>query len=132
MIDYNARLIETMLNDAADIARSQEELVGNTRFGCIIAHRKKILATGTNHYKSHPVQARFSPRRHAIHMHSETNAIVNYIRNGHSIDLLSKCTMYIARTTCDGNVALAKPCTGCQRAIVEYGIGDVYWTTNGE
>jgi hypothetical protein len=35
--------------------------------------------------------------------------------------------LYVARIKY-GNIRMSKPCLGCQRAIMHFGIPNVYWT----
>lgn len=80
---------------------------------------------GYNQLKSHPLQAKFGRNDRAIYLHAEIDAIVKATRLGY---WLEDATMYIARVLKDGTPALAKPCEGCQRALMHFGIKDVIWT----
>lgn len=83
--------------------------------------------TGYNRLKTHPLQARFSSRPGAIYLHAEVDAIVNALRY-HTLSDLDGSALYVARVLKNGQPALAKPCAGCQRAIVHFGIQHVEWT----
>lgn len=82
---------------------------------------------GFNQRKSHPLQKKFGRNECAIHMHAEISAIVHALRRYHS-DELSDSIMYIARAKADGSAGLARPCSGCQKAIIEFNLGEVYYT----
>jgi len=80
---------------------------------------------GFNKYKTHPLQKKFGRNPHSIHLHAEMDAIVQAVMARDSIDGAS---LYIARVLKDGTPALAKPCVGCERAIIHFGIKEVSWT----
>ncbi len=84
---------------------------------------------GFNSRKTHPLQLRFNPHNpKAICIHAEMDAIRQAIRiNGND---LGDFRMYVARVHRDGTVACAKPCKGCQSAILAFNIKSVEWTEN--
>lgn len=98
------------------------------QMSAIIVRRNTILGVGCNKMKSHPFQAKYRKNIDAIFLHAEVNAIKNALRD-HSIDDLVGSTMYVLRKTSKG-YGLAKPCDGCMRAIVEFGIGEVIYSNN--
>lgn len=82
---------------------------------------------GFNSRKTHPLQARFNAHNpKAICIHAEVDAIRQAIRL-HGSDL-SDFKMYVARVHRDGSPACAKPCKGCQSAILAFNIKEVTWT----
>jgi len=82
---------------------------------------------GYNSRKTHPLQLRFNPHNpKAVCLHAEMDSIRQAIRV-HGIDL-SDFKMYVARVHRDGTVACAKPCAGCQSAILAFNIKTVEWT----
>ena len=84
---------------------------------------------GWNSRKTHPLQLKFNPHNpKAICMHAEVDAIRQAVRV-HGPDL-SDFRMYVARVHRDGTVACAKPCKGCQSAILAFNIKTVEWTEN--
>jgi tRNA(Arg) A34 adenosine deaminase TadA len=94
----------------------------------VIDKRGYYRAYGWNSKKSDPLAAKYGRHPDAIYPHAELAAIKNALRVMEPEELHS-CTMYIARVLKNGETALAKPCTGCQRALLEFGIGNVEWTT---
>ena len=70
----------------------------------------------------------FDKNEHAIYLHAEVAAIHNALKS--MDDLSRKCTLIVVRVTRDGKLALAKPCIGCYRCIVEFNISKVYYSTN--
>ncbi len=82
---------------------------------------------GWNDYKSHPLQARFNPDvPEKICTHAEISAIARAVSAG--VSDFDGYTMYVARVTADGEPGLARPCPGCWRALIEFGINEVEWT----
>ena len=101
--------------------------VKDYKLGAVIAKRNKPLAVGLNSYKTHPLQARFARRKGSVCLHAEIDAIQNFVRK-YGVEKLSKCTLYVARVKKSGERVIAKPCKGCQRAIMAFDIGNVVWT----
>lgn len=87
----------------------------------------KLISIGVNQLKSHPLQARFGINRDAIYLHAEIDAIRNALKRV-SLDDLKNATLYVAKSR-KGDAKMSKPCAGCQRAIIHFGISQVYWTT---
>lgn len=82
---------------------------------------------GWNSYKSHTLQARFAKNPEQICIHSEIAAIAKALRFTKGKPLY-KYNLYVARLLADGSTGIAKPCAGCQSAILEFGIKQVEWT----
>ncbi len=97
------------------------------RFAAAITLRNKIVSFGTNRKKSHPFQKKFGKNEHCIYLHAEVNAIKNALKHC-SVDDLKKSTLTVLRAK-DSKRLLAKPCDGCMKAIIEFGIKTVYYTT---
>lgn len=124
---------ERHLNQLLNIAAAIEEPVGKARLAASIVMYNSVIAYGISQYKTHPLQSRFSSNSEAISLHAEICAIKNALR---TIDLsdLSKCTLYIARSKYSDQdrtsiiPGLAKPCSGCMRAIATFGIKKVIYT----
>lgn len=95
------------------------------KLGAVLITKNKSVYFGRNRRKSHPLQAKFGNTPDSIYLHAEMDAIVNAIRDGADLRWAS---LYVARVLRTGGVALAKPCAGCQRAIVHFGIENVEWT----
>lgn len=93
------------------------------RMAAIITDGKRIVSTGFNSRRTHPLAARFQRNPAALCIHAELAAIVN------AREPIAGMTMYVARVLKSGEPALAKPCVGCERAIAAFGIKDVTWTT---
>lgn len=98
------------------------------RMGAIIARKNKILSVGTNSKKSHPIQAKFScrPFNHAWR-HCEVHAI-SLCKAG---DLIGS-DIYVGRILANDEWAASKPCSGCLKALIHYGIKGMYFFQDGK
>lgn len=93
----------------------------------IISKRKKVLATGLNSRKTHPMMQRFTNNYLRVCLHAEMAAINNALKT-YSEEELQGANIFIARVTKNGQRAIAKPCPICQNALDTFGITGVYWT----
>jgi tRNA(Arg) A34 adenosine deaminase TadA len=86
----------------------------------------KLVSVGVNQLKSHPLQKKFGMNSESIYLHAEVDAIKNALKRISPLDMRN-ATLYIAKSK-NGVPRLSKPCVGCQRAIIHFGIPNVYWT----
>lgn len=123
-----------------NIMRTLEKVAKNAdehwaKVSSAIVYKGRIVSIGTNKKKSHPFQARFGETEHSIFLHAEISAIKNALREI-SIDDMKKADLYVCRVKKEKQYSkqfvcgIAKPCCGCERAIVEFGIKNVYYTNN--
>ena len=112
--------------------------VRNSRISAGIVFKGKLVSVGFCKFKSHPLQAKFGKTDESIFLHAEVDAIINALRNNFDVDNFRKSVLIVVRQKrpnwkskkwIDG---LAKPCCGCQKAIMHYDIGDVIWTENDD
>ena len=108
---------------------NERDAVANARLTAAIFFKGSIIATGGNQRKSHPFQLKYARNEDSIFLHAETDAIKNSLRFI-DIDDLKKSALIVCRVKANGTLALAKPCDGCQRAIANFNIQHVYYTTN--
>lgn len=105
------------------------------KFGAGIVYKNNLIATGINSYKTHPLMAQWGQNEESICLHAEIDAIKNALRLI-TPSQLAKCDMYIVRVkrpepNSTGWVhGLAKPCDGCKRAIANFDLRSVYYTTD--
>lgn len=93
---------------------------------CAILKLGKNKYIGYNKKKTHPLQKEFGKNPHSIYLHAEIDAI----RQAYRVEgYLGEANLYIARSRCDGSIATAMPCKGCQSAIEHFNINSVYFTT---
>lgn len=93
----------------------------------LVDARGKVVSVGMNRRKSHPMQKQYGITSHSIWLHAEIDCLKRVIRT-HSPEEIADMTMYIARVSKRGFPMLAKPCSGCQRALEDFGIKQVNWT----
>lgn len=93
-----------------------------------LVYRNTILGIGCNRMKSHPFQARYSKNQESIFLHAEVHALKNALKE-HNLDRIRGAKMIIVRRTKKG-YGLAKPCEGCMRAMAEFGIENIYYTSD--
>ena len=98
---------------------------GLPRMAAILVTRSGKAYTGLNSRKSHPLAKRFGRNEKSICLHAEMDAIRLACAAG---DDLRGSSLWVARVFKNGQRALAKPCEGCQRAIIQFGIEEVEWT----
>ena len=122
---------EGILHTLTKIAEANDG--SNVRFASAVVYRNKIVSIGINHRKSHPFQKKYAKNSEAIYLHAEIHAIKNALREIPVGDL-SKCDLYITRVKRPQSFSdkyvwgLSKPCAGCARAIVEFGIRKTIYT----
>ena len=113
------------------------EPVARQRLAACLVYKNQIVAMGINKKKTHPFQQQYSKNEDAIYLHAENDCIVNALRTLSSVDL-KKCSLYIMRIKKSDQKAkkyisgLAKPCCGCQRAIAQFDIKNVYYSLDEE
>lgn len=107
------------------------------RFGAVISYKNKVIATGFNTPKSHPMQKHYNDKfKHFIHMnpqygmHAEIAAIheLKQLMKTTEVDI-KKLELTIYRSGKDGHSKMGRPCAGCMAAIKEIGIPVVNYTT---
>lgn len=128
------RVNENILKTLTKVAESNDEY-SNARLAAAIVKNNKIISIGINRKKSDPLQARFGKNEDSIYLHAEIHAIKNALREI-VVEDLSKCDLYICRVKRPSQKSnkfiwgLSKPCCGCSRAIAEFGIRNVVYTTD--
>lgn len=100
----------------------------NAHMAAAIVKGKRVLGVGLNKPKTHPMMVKYGKNIHALYLHAEIDAIKNALLN-HTPTDLEGSTILIARATKDGRSAMAKPCIGCMKAIKDFGITKINWTT---
>ena len=100
----------------------------------MVVKRNNNISYGFNQRKTHTFQVQYNKNYHAVFVHAEIDAIKNALRKI-SVNDLSKCDLYVARSKYEEGKkevllpGLAKPCVGCQKAIVAFGFKNVFYTS---
>lgn len=114
------------------VAQDIDQPVRCYRLAAGVLYKNQLVGVGVNSYKTHPFQTKYSKNPHAIHLHAEISAIKNSL-NKISVDDLKKSVLVIVRMKKDNKLkwtkAMAKPCAGCMRAIADFDIKQVVYTT---
>lgn len=77
--------------------------------------------------------AKYGKNPEAIYLHAEVHAIKNALREI-KVDDFGKCELYIVRVKKETSFSskyvwgLSKPCSGCERAIAEFGLKRVVYS----
>jgi deoxycytidylate deaminase len=101
--------------------------------GCVAVYKHKIISSGCNSNRTNPKQKSLNKyrfdcdTRHTIH--AELDCLLSLISR-RDIDF-KNVELYIYREHKNGELALARPCAGCQALIKELGIRSIYYTNAG-
>ena len=116
----------------------QTPCVSKARLVAAIVYKGKIISTGCNSYKTHPLQKKFADRTDRIYLHAEIEAIARALRL-RPYSILSSSDLYVVRAKMTGpsgrgiwTTGLAKPCEGCARCIASFNIRNVYYSREGD
>ena len=103
------------------------DYVGRARVAACIVHKGEIISIASNSFKTHPFQKKYGKNPHCVYWHGETRAIFEASKILSEKEM-SKCTLYVCRLRYTSSMSsksswgIAKPCSGCMRAIVDYGV----------
>lgn len=101
--------------------------VANSRIAAAIVWKGRTISFGNNSYKTSPFQKKYADNEFKIFLHAEIAAIRKALKIL-PVGLLKGTTLYVCRIK-QGGWGNSKPCLGCQRAIAEFGIKKVLYTT---
>jgi len=116
------------LDFLTDVAENSVRFAEHRVAACIV-YKRKIVSVGVNSLRTDPFAAKYQKHPEAIYLHAETAAIKKADRIL-SKKQLRKSTLYICRLShTDLRWAMSAPCVGCRRAIIEYELKRVVFTT---
>lgn len=126
----NLRTIHNTLFRLAEIT----EGLHKSRHTAAIIYQDNLISLGTNRKKTDPFQIRFAKCESSIYLHAETRAI-KLALNHLTPRQLKKSTLVVLRIKYNWKtnqyvMANSFPCIGCQRAVVEFGIKRVLYSTD--
>lgn len=101
------------------------------RLGCVITYKNRVISSGFNCCKTHPLQKKYNkyrfPTDNTPHtLHAEIYALAPLVDC--DIDW-SRVEVYIYRSHKDGSLGLARPCKSCMALIKTLGIKKIHYTT---
>lgn len=100
--------------------------------GCVAIYRGQVVGLGCNCNKTHPTQKFYNKYRYCDNgslpkLHAEINCL-NQLKN---VDVIpAKVKLYIYRIRKDQPYGMARPCLSCMAAIKDFGIRDIYYTSD--
>jgi deoxycytidylate deaminase len=108
----------------------------NYKLGAIITTKPKgrILSMGVNSVKSSPTQDKYSPLYSigsSFIKSKSTHAEIQAIRRACLVSMLGS-SIFVARITNKGNWGNSRPCEGCQKAIRDAGISNMFYFIDGD
>ena len=135
---YPRKRDQKILDFLSKTAEAADHVGIRAKLAAAIVIKNEVISVGFNRRKTHPFQVQFQANDKQIFLHAETDAInraLKYITK----EELRKATLYVARVKYKDSRskhaiwAESKPCVGCQKAILSYGITTVIHTCeNGE
>jgi deoxycytidylate deaminase len=117
-----------------EIAIATPKIAG-AKIAAGLVYKNRLISVGVNSLKTSPFQVKYSANKDAIFLHAETAAIKNALRHL-DLDQLAKASLYICRVKRIDNTSkkmiygMTKPCVGCQRAIADFDIKNVWYTAD--
>lgn len=114
---------ERYMQWAAKVAQKSDMI---HKHGCVIVLDDEILCSGFNFHTEHMF--------HSYSIHAEVDALKKLNKKKYR-NSFNKMEMYVVRIGAgkfEGTLKYSKPCEGCQKAILKYGIHKVYYSTNYE
>jgi deoxycytidylate deaminase len=107
------------------IAKDSKHIVDTPqRHFSFILLKNNIISMGWNQaWKTHPMAAKYGHRFNVIH--SELACVKNM---QHNWSILEKCRLVNIRIKPNGSIGLSKPCKYCMKLIVDFNIGEIYYT----
>lgn len=106
------------MNLATNLAMSSD---CNFKHGAVVVKGGRIVSTGINRFKNHPMMVSPEHIKEHCSVHAEVDAI-RKLKNARG------ATIYIARIGKRGNQALSRPCDSCYTAIQKAGINKIVYT----
>lgn len=114
-----------------ELAIAEPLNTGPVKVAAALVYKGRVVATGTNQYKTHPLMMTPGYREDQNWRHAEVDCIVN-ARRTLTLQQIASCSIHVVRAkrTPQGKwtLGLAKPCPGCSRVIKNYGIAHVSWS----
>lgn len=119
-----------------EVAKAISKTSNHSKFkiGAALIVNKSVVAVGVNdEFKSHPLQKKYNALRftddsckHTVH--AEIDVIA---KAKNQIEDFRNAKLYVFRFQRNGkNIGNARPCKACMQAIKDFGISEVYYSTD--
>ncbi len=100
------------------------------KVGCVVVRGHRIISSGHNHkHKCNPLQAKLDTEKYGVKcpgkLHAEIMALLPLMKA--KVDLKG-CSIFVYRQHKNGTLAIARPCSSCQKVIKELGIKKAFYT----
>ena len=100
------------------------------KIGCVVVKGHRIISSSCNSAtKCHPLQAKLDSEKYGVEcpgrVHAEIAALLPLMRD--KVDL-NGASIYIFRQHKNGTLAMARPCSSCQKVIRQLGIKKVFYS----
>ena len=124
-------------NYLVDLAVNEPLNTGPVKVAAALIYRGRVLATGTNQYKTHPLMLTRGYREDQNWRHAEVDCIINASRIM-TKEQMARCELRVVRAkrpasdSKDWILGLAKPCPGCSQVIQDHGITNITWTEDAD
>jgi deoxycytidylate deaminase len=99
------------------------------KVGALIVHKNRIVASGNNSLRTHPISLKWKSR--SLALCAEMDAILQAQKDDSWEP--RKATIYVARVGRDGEPKISFPCDGCTAALMHVGIKKIIcadWNNN--
>lgn len=125
-----------------DMARkvAEQSDFENFHLGAVLVYQGRVISTGCNSNKTHPLQKKYNKYRHfkkssrpiKNSLHSEISCLVNIPKCVENNIDFTRCKIYIYRIPKNKKMICgeSKPCPACEKMLRDKGIRKVYYTSN--
>jgi cytidine deaminase len=114
---------DNILQLAIETAKSSPS---KKKVGAVLLKKSKVIAAAVNlEKKSHPFQAKLAQKVglcEKIYLHAEISSLIKAREDAD--------TIVVARVNNQGKLRNSCPCKICSLALEEYGVENIYYTTN--
>lgn len=107
------------------------------KLAAAVVIKGEVVSWGENQIRSHPFQLRFGKNSESQYWHAETHAIYNALKRVDVTDL-NKASLYVVRVkrphafSQSWNLAVSKPCRGCEFCASSFGIRRVIYSIDND
>lgn len=103
-----------------------------SHIGCVVVYKHRIISSGFNSTKTHPVQKQYNIERFNADgnhtLHAEIAALAPLLERD---DInFRDVSIYTYRQYKSGKLARSRPCPSCMKAIHDLGVRHIYYTSD--